>query len=117
MRPTVENLLFNPTMTNKHIDVLKTPVTRSRSLISGAMFMGLKEAMQLKPIMKSKRNTVILHDLPEQIPQEDTNSAWCFFVSFFVGSFSFGFGSMLHKVGLAGALGVESEVIKDMRRF
>ena len=28
-------------------------------------------AMQVKPIIKSKRNTVILHDLPEQIPLED----------------------------------------------
>ncbi|CAE7029761.1 Poll [Symbiodinium natans] len=29
-----------------------------------------KESMQIKPILKSKRNTVILHDLPEAIPQE-----------------------------------------------
>ena len=28
-------------------------------------------AMQVKPIIKSKRNTVILHDLPDQIPIED----------------------------------------------
>ena len=28
-------------------------------------------AMQVKPIIKSKRNTVILHDLPDQIPLED----------------------------------------------
>ena len=27
--------------------------------------------MQVKPIIKSKRNTVILHDLPDQIPLED----------------------------------------------
>ena len=27
--------------------------------------------MQIKPILKSKRNTVILHDLPEAIPQEE----------------------------------------------
>jgi len=30
-----------------------------------------KIAMQLKPIIKSKRNTVILHDLPDQIPLEE----------------------------------------------
>ena len=27
--------------------------------------------MQVKPIIKSKRNTVILHDLPDQIPLEE----------------------------------------------
>lgn len=30
-----------------------------------------KVAMQVKPIIKSKRNTVILHDLPDQIPIEE----------------------------------------------
>ncbi|CAK9111300.1 unnamed protein product [Durusdinium trenchii] len=30
-----------------------------------------KAAMQVKPIIKSKRNTVILHDLPDQIPLEE----------------------------------------------
>ena len=39
--------------------------------------------MQLKPIIKSKRNTVILHDLPEQIPQEDTDSGVSVFFFFF----------------------------------
>ena len=27
--------------------------------------------MQIKPILKSKRNTVILHDLPEAIAEEE----------------------------------------------
>lgn len=29
-----------------------------------------KEAMQLKPVIKSKRNTVILHDLPDVSVEE-----------------------------------------------